>query len=157
LIFTSETVFFTCPSIPQYWLVGINLPFNLLFWMFDLSSGMKGSLPFTKVIPLEEKDTDILLMEFPYVMYPNHVRSVLTLWVFNSSSSFYVADSSCDCLYIVSSFLSALTFLKDLDMSTSDSFKASTRLFFAFSTSISLLNNFLFNFLTFTTSSYKLS
>jgi hypothetical protein len=115
---------------------------------------MKGSLPFIKVILLEKEDTNVLLMEYSYIMYHNLVWLVLTLWAFNSSSSSCVVDGSYDCLHIVNSFSSALTFLRDLDISTSDSFRASTILF---STSISLLNNFLFTFLTFTNSSHKSS
>jgi hypothetical protein len=60
-------------------------------------------------------------------------------------------------LHIINSFLSALTFLKDLDISTFNKFRAYARLFFSFSISISLLNNFLFNSLTFTISSHKSS
>jgi len=114
-------------------------------------------LPFAKVILLEEEDTCVLLMDFPCVIYPNSIQSIHTLWAFNNLLSFCVVDDSYDCLHIVSSFSSALTFLRDLDISTYDRLKASARLFFSFSIFISLLNNFLFNFLTFTTSSHKSS
>jgi len=134
--------------------IGSNkLIFQLIFFftLFDLSSSMKGPLLFTKIIPMEEEGTNILLMEFSCVMYHNHVWLVVTLWAFNNSSSFYVIDSSCDCFHIVSSFSSALTFVRDLYISTFDSFRAFARFFFSFFIYFSLLNNFLFNFLTFTT------
>jgi len=126
--------------------------FQLIFfdviWFF---SSMKGPSLFTKIIPMEEEGTNILLMEFSCVMDHNHVWSVVTLWAINNSSSFYVADNSCDCFHIISSFSSALIFMKDLDISTFDSFRAFARFFFSFFIYFSLLNNFLFNFLTFTT------
>jgi hypothetical protein len=115
------------------------------------------SLPYTKVIPLENKANNILLIEFLCVVYPKLVQSMLTLYAFNIPSSFYLTNCFYVCLHTINSFSNALILVRDLDICTSNNFKVSPGLFFLFSTIINLLNNFLFNFLTFTSFLHKSS
>jgi hypothetical protein len=115
------------------------------------------SLLFIKVFPLEKEVTNVLFIKFACIMYPKLVQLMLNLRSFNSPSSFYVGDCSFIFLHNISFFLSSLSLVRNLDIFTFDNFRASSRLFFLFSTVGSLLNNFLLNFLTFTTSLHNSS
>ena len=115
------------------------------------------SLPFINVFSLEKEVTNVLLIKFACIMYPKLVQLVLNFRFVDSLSSFYVADCSFIFLHIVSSFSSSLSLVRNLDIFTFDNFRASTRLFFLFSTVGSLFYNVLLNFLTFTTSSHNSS